>query len=381
MDHRIYVTRPSMPPMEEYVGHLREIWESRQLTNMGPKHEELREKLKAFLGVPELELVVNGHMALELTLQAMHLEGKVITTPFTFPSTTYAILRCGLTPVFCDIDPETFTLDPQRIEALITKNTCAILPVHVFGHVCAVEEIQRIAKKHGLPVIYDACQAFGVRYKGRGIGTFGEASCFSFHATKVFQTVEGGAICHHDRRLGRKIQGLRNFGIRDEETVDVIGGNAKMNELCAAMGLCSLAHIEEEIEKRKLRAERYRECLGGIAGLQVPLEQGEVSGNYGYFTILIDPEAFGADRDAVCAALREEGIVARRYFYPLTSEHVSRGGVALGKETPSAQRVSRRILCLPLYADLALEDVERICGAVRKCRVPQPSICTSSHSN
>ena len=263
MSEQILVTRSSMPTMEEYIEEIRPIWESHWLTNMGEKHEAFQLELQKYMGVPNVELLTNGHMALELSLQAMNLQGEVITTPFTFASTTHAIVRNGLEPVFCDIDPETYTMDVTRIERLVTDRTCAILPVHVYGNICNMEEIERIAHKYELKVVYDAAHTFGETYKGRGIGNFGDASCFSFHATKVFNTIEGGAVCYRDPEMGRRLYELKNFGIHGPEEVDAVGANAKMNEFCAAMGLCNLRHVDEEIAKRKVVVERYLEHLEG----------------------------------------------------------------------------------------------------------------------
>lgn len=248
---KILVTRSSMPPIEEYFNEIRELWETHLLTNMGTKHKQLQNELKSYLDVSNIDLLVNGHMALELSLQALNLKGEVITTPFTFASTTHAIVRNGLTPVFCDINPNDFTLDVNKLEALITDKTCAILPVHVYGNICDVNGINEIARKYNLKVIYDAAHAFGESYENRGIGSYGDVSCFSFHATKVFNTIEGGAACFKDEAFGLNLYRLKNFGIRGPEIVDWIGANAKMNEFCAAMGLCNLRHVNAEIEKRK----------------------------------------------------------------------------------------------------------------------------------
>lgn len=245
MGDKILVTRSSMPDLNEYVDEIKELWETHWLTNMGVKHQKLQKDLEEYLSVEHIDLLTNGHMALELTLQAMDLQGEVITTPFTFASTTHAIIRNGLKPVFCDINPEDFTMDVSKIEALITDKTCAILPVHVYGNVCNVEEIQRIADKYGLKVIYDAAHTFGERYDDKGIGSFGDASCFSFHATKVFNTIEGGAVCYKNKELGERLYNLKNFGIRDQETVESVGANAKMNEFQAAMGICNLRHVDD----------------------------------------------------------------------------------------------------------------------------------------
>ena len=250
MSEKILVTRSVLPPIEEYMEEIQGLWDTHWITNMGEKHEKLRQQLKEYLGVENIDLLTNGHMALELSMQAMNLRGEVITTPFTFASTTHAIVRNGLEPVFCDINPEDFTIDVSKIEDLITDRTSAIVPVHVYGNICNVEEISRIARKYDLKVIYDAAHTFGTKYKGQGIGTFGDASCFGFHATKVFNTVEGGAVCYKDKDFGLDLYRLKNFGIRGPEKVDAVGANAKMNEFCAAMGICNLKHVDEMIEKR-----------------------------------------------------------------------------------------------------------------------------------
>lgn len=368
---KILVTRSSIAPLDEYVNEIKDIWETHWMTNMGTKHKELQERLKEYLGVDYIDLFTNGHMALELSLQAMNFpkDGEVITTPFTFASTTHAIVRNGLTPVFCDIDPVDFTMDVTKIEPLITDRTVAIMPVHVYGNVCQLEEIQRIADRYGLKVIYDAAHAFGVTYKGKGIASFGDVSCFSFHATKVFNAIEGGAACFHDQDYGLKLYRLKNFGIRGPETVDGVGANAKMNEFCAAMGLCNLRHLEEEIQKRAKVTERYREGLEGIPGLQLNVLQENVKRNYAYFPIVIHEKEFGATRNEVFDALDQNEIGARKYFYPLTNSFECYRGKFDPEETPVALHVSKRVLTLPLYADLALEDVDRICGVIRGMKV------------
>lgn len=283
MNKKILVTRSSMPGMDEYVQEIRSLWDTHWITNMGQKHIELQNALKKYLNVDNVELLVNGHMALEMTLQAMNLQGEVITTPFTFASTTHAIVRNGLEPVFCDIDPVTYTMDATKIEDLITDRTCAIMPVHVYGNICDIDEIQRIAHKYELKVIYDAAHAFGETYKGESVGSFGDASCFSFHATKVFNTIEGGAVCYRDKELGARLYELKNFGIHGPEDVDAVGANAKMNEFCAAMGICNLRHIDSEIGKRKVVYDRYMERLAGVNGLQLNSRQPDVTYNYSYF--------------------------------------------------------------------------------------------------
>ena len=360
----ILVTRSSMPSMEEYIEEIRSIWDSHWLTNMGEKHKALQAELQKYMGVPAVELLTNGHMALELSLQAMNLQGEVITTPFTFASTTHAIVRNGLEPVFCDIDPENYTMDVTQIERLITDRTCAILPVHVYGNVCNIEEIERIAHKYGLKVLYDAAHTFGETYKGQGIGNFGDASCFSFHATKVFNTIEGGAVCYRDPDMGRRLYELKNFGIHGPEEVDAVGANAKMNEFCAAMGLCNLRHVDEEIAKRRAVVERYREHLEGVDGLRLNAQQPEVRSNYAYFPVVFDENLFGASRNEVMDALAQNGIGARKYFYPLTNTFECFHGKYDVDATPVALHVAKRVLTLPLYADLSMEDVDRICKIV-----------------
>lgn len=364
----ILVTRSSMPELDEYVNEISSLWDSHWLTNMGPKHKQFQAELREYMGVDNVELFTNGHMAIELVLQALNLQGEVITTPFTFASTTHAIIRNGLEPVFCDIDPVTFTMDVEKLESLITDRTCAILPVHVYGNVCNIEEIERIAHKYELKVIYDACHAFGETYKGKGIGVYGDASCFSFHATKVFNSVEGGAATFSDKRLGERLYDLKNFGIHGPEEVDAVGANAKMNEFCAAMGLCNLRHVDEEIEKRRKVAERYREHLEGVEGLQLNVVQPEVKSNYAYFPAIFEEKVFGASRAAVFDALAAQGIGTRKYFYPLTNTFAAFHGKYNVLETPVALHVSKRVLTLPLYADLAFEDVDRICEIILKCR-------------
>lgn len=364
MMNKILVTRSSMPDLNEFVDEIRDIWDTHWLTNMGEKHKKLQESLKEYLDVENVDLLTNGHMALELTLQAMNLQGEVITSPFTFASTTHAIVRNGLKPVFCDIDPTDFTIDVTKIEKLITDQTCAIVPVHVYGNVCAVEEIERIAKKYDLKVIYDAAHTFGETYKNKGIGSYGDASCFSFHATKVFNTIEGGAVCFKDSELGKILYRLKNFGIKGPEVVDGVGANAKMNEFQAAMGICNLRHIDEEIEKRRLVVEQYRKHLEDIPGIQLNPIQKDVKSNYAYFPIVVDEKIFGATRNEIFDKLEQNGIGARKYFYPLTNTFDCFHGQYDVNQTPIALHISKRVLTLPLYADLSLEDVDRICNTI-----------------
>lgn len=365
--NNILVTQSSMPSLQEYIEEIIPIWESRWLTNMGEKHNLFKEQLIEYLGVDKLDLLTNGHMALELAMQALNLKGEVITTPFTFASTTHAIVRNGLTPVFCDVDPETFTIDVNKIERLITDKTSAIVPVHVYGNICNIEEIDRIAKKYGLKVIYDAAHTFGEKYKGRGIGAYGDVSCFSFHATKVFNSIEGGAVCFGDDDFGKAIYRLKNFGIKNEEIVNGVGANAKMNEFCAAMGICNLRHVDEEIDKRRKVVERYRSHLEGVPGLQLNPKQEGVNSNYAYFPVIFDEIAFGSSRNEVAEKLKKNGIFARKYFYPLTNSFDCYHGQFESNNTPVALHLSLRVLTLPLYADLSLDDVDRICEIVLEC--------------
>lgn len=370
MDNKILVTKSSMPSLEEYVKEIKDIWESHWLTNMGIKHQTLQKKLKEYLGVENVDLLINGHMALELTMQALKLQGEVITTPFTFASTTHAIVRNGLEPVFCDINDNDFTIDVNKIENLITDRTCAIVPVHVYGNICNVEEIDRIAKKYSLKVIYDAAHAFGVCYKNRSIASYGDVSCFSFHATKVFNTIEGGAVCfgNKNKDFGLNIYRLKNFGIRGPEVVDAVGANAKMNEFCAAMGICNLRHVNNDISKRKVIVNMYRKYLGNIEGIKLNPIQKDVKQNYAYFPVLFDEKVFGATRNEVLERLEENGIYARKYFYPLTNTFEAFHGRYDVRNTPVALQVSKRVLTLPLYEDLMLKDAVKISQIILKCK-------------
>lgn len=370
MEKKILVTRSSMPDYEEYCEEIKDLWDSHWLTNMGIKHKQFQAELEKLLDVPHISLYTNGHLALENALAAMNLPkgGEVITSPFTFASTTHAIIRKGLNPVFCDIDPTYYTMDVTLIENLITDKTCAIVPVHVYGNICNTEEIERIARKYGLKVIYDAAHAFGVTCKGRSAACFGDASMFSFHATKVFNTIEGGAVCFSDDNIVQTLNDMKNFGIRGPETVQFIGGNAKMNEFQAAMGICNLRHLDGEIAKRKAVVEHYRERLSGIEGIILCPEQPDVKSNYAYFPIVFEPTLFGATRNEVFEMLAEHGIGARKYFYPLTNTFDCFHGAYDVNQTPMALHISKRVLTLPLYADLSIEDVDRICDVILSCK-------------
>lgn len=363
----IWVTHSSMPSLEEYTAEVAPLWETHMLTNMGEKHHQLEADLERYLQVDDIALFTNGHNALECVFEAMGLKGKVITTPFTFASTTHAIVRKGLTPVFADIKADDFTIDPASVERLIDDETCAIVPVHVYGNLCDVDAIQRIADEHGLKVIYDAAHAFGVFRNGVSAATYGDASMFSFHATKVFNTIEGGAVCFHDHALKKLLDQWKNFGITGTESVEYVGGNAKMNEFCAAMGICNLRHVDEEIEKRRHVAERYWERLEGAPGVRVFRPQEGVRYNYAYLPVTFDAKAFGASRDDVYAALMAKDIHPRKYFYPLVSDYECYEGRFDSSSTPVAKRAADEVLTLPMYADLALEDVDGICDVVLSC--------------
>lgn len=360
---RILVTRSSMPTLDEYIEEIKPMFESHWLTNMGPKHEQLREELKEYLKVEGIQLLTNGHMALEMTLQAMELKGEVITTPFTFASTTHAIKRAGLKPVFCDIKEDDYTIDPDKIESLINENTSAIMPVHVYGNICDVEKIADIANKYNLKVIYDAAHTFGIDYKGKGIGTYGDASIFSFHATKVYNTVEGGAVTSADAQLLDSIYYYKDFGIYDEETVISVGANAKFNEFCAAMGICNLRHVDSEIAKRKAVVEKYRSLLGDVNGIKLCPINPDVKQNYAYFPVVFQDD-FKFSRDEVFENLKRYNIGARKYFYPLTNSMDCYKNDYDVNETPVALEISKRVLTLPLFADLKLESVEKICQII-----------------
>ena len=362
----ILVTRSSMPTFEEYSEEIKDIWESHWLTNMGVKHKQLQKELEDYFGIPHVALYTNGHLALENAIAALNLPkgGEVITTPFTFASTTHAIVRNGLVPVFCDIKEDDYTIDTQKMEKLVTDNTVAIVPVHVYGNMCDVEGIDRIAQKYGLKVIYDAAHAFAVKYKGVSSACFGDASMFSFHATKVFNTIEGGCVCFKDDSWVQLLNDMKNFGIHGPESVGYVGGNAKMNEFQAAMGLCNLRHLDEEIGKRKKVVERYRERLEGVEGIKLSVIQKDVESNYAYFPVVFD--GYQYTRNEVFEKLAEVGIGARKYFYPLTNsfECYHNYPTAGTEKTPVAQHMALRVLTLPLYADLSLEDVDRICDVI-----------------
>lgn len=364
MTKLIQVTKSSMPEFEEYINEIKELWDTHWLTNMGDKHKELEMKLLKYLSVSNITLFTNGHLALECVLAAFGLQGEVITTPFTFASTTHAIVRNGLTPIFCDINPNDFTIDVDKIESLITERTSAIIPVHVYGNVCNIEKIDKIAKKYNLKVIYDAAHTFGVTVNGMGIGTFGDASMFSFHATKVFNTIEGGAVTYNNPLLKQVLNDLKNFGITGPESVEYIGGNAKMNEFQAAMGICNLRLVDNEIEKRRKVVDRYFENLRNIKGIKFSKTREGIKNNYAYFPVFFDN--YKKSRDEVFEELKENNILARKYFYPLINDYECYKNKYSSDDTPIAKYVADRVLTLPLYADLEIDIVDKICEIILK---------------
>lgn len=363
---KIQVTQSSMPKFEDYIDEISSLWESHWLTNMGEKHKKLEANLKEYLEIENIVLFNNGHTALETVINAYDLKGEIITTPFTFASTTHSIVRNGLTPVFCDINDDDYTIDAEKIENLITDKTSAILPVHVYGNVCNVRKIETIAKKYNLKVIYDAAHAFGVKVNGVPIAKFGDASMFSFHATKVFNTIEGGAIVFDKKQsnLETKLNRLKNFGIAGPESVEYIGGNAKMNEFQAAMGICNLKILPEEIKKRKCIAERYVKNLSGVSGIIISNISSNVESNYSYFPVRF--KNYGMNRDEVYENLLDNGIISRKYFYPLITDFECYNTLFDSYDTPVAKEVSSQILTLPLYASLSLDEVDRICDLIIK---------------
>lgn len=361
---RIPVTKTSMPDFEHYIEEIRDLWDSHHLTNMGVKHEKLSYMLKDYLGVSYASLFTNGHLALESALAAFNLSGEVITTPYTFASTTHAIVRNGLVPVFCDIDYDTYTMDVTKIEALITEKTCAIVPVHVYGTACDVDGIQRIADKYNLKVIYDAAHAFGVEVNGQGIGTYGDASMFSFHATKVFHTIEGGTVTFKDFNLFEKLNNLKNFGITGPESVELIGSNAKMNEFQAAMGIVNFSNVEDNLKKRELLVSQYKRMLSSVKGLKILSSQKNVKSNYAYFPVVFEGEKW--NRDRVADHLARNNIFVRKYFYPLVSDFDCYRLLYNSGKTPVAKQIASKVLTLPLYVDLTVEEVKFICDLIKE---------------
>ena len=368
MTHKpITVTQPYLPPLEEFIPYLEQIWENKWLTNNGPFHQQLEKALCGHLGVEYLSLFTNGTIALVTALQTLRITGEVITTPYSFVATAHSLLWNNIKPIFVDIDPATMNLDPDRIEAAITPQTTAIMPVHCYGHPCDVIRIQRIADTYGLKVIYDAAHAFGVQYKGEGLMKHGDLSVLSFHATKVFNTFEGGAIVCPDAKTKQRIDYLKNFGIADEVTVMAPGINGKMSEVQAAFGMLQLKHVSQAIEQREAVDRRYREQLREVPGIEFLPKSKDTEGNFGYFPVLVGAE-YPMDRDALYQRLREADIHARRYFYPLISDMPMYRGLAsaAAENLPNAKRVSSQILCLPIYSALSEQDQQRVIGVLRE---------------
>ena len=356
----IYITRPVLADISKVYKKINDIWNSKWLTNMGAQHKALELKLLKYLKVKYLTLFCNGTIALELAIEALNLTGEVITTPFTFPATINSLYRRGITPIFCDIKKNDFNIDENKIKDMITPKTSGILPVHVFGNPCEVEIIEKIAMEYNLKVIYDAAHCFGVKYKNVGIGNFGDISMFSFHATKIFHTLEGGALTYNNSELKDTFDLLKNFGIKNEEEVILPGTNAKLNELQAAIGLLNLQLVDEEIEKRKKLTFTYKENLKNVEGIKYSNEKKNVKHNYQYFPILIDETEFKYNRDQVNEYLKKYNIFTRKYFYPLCTEYkfVKNSDKI---QIPNAKKIVKQILCMPLYGELNQDDVVKIC--------------------
>ncbi len=366
-NEKIYVTKPFLPPLDEFQEYLKEIWRTKWLTNNARFHQEFETALADYLGIKHLSLFSNGTLALMTALQVLRITGEVITTPFSFVATTHALHWNGIKPVFSDIERDFMNLDPEKIEAAITPKTTAILPVHVYGNPCNVKKIQQIADTYGLHVIYDACHAFGVRIDGRSVLDFGDLSVLSFHATKVFNTFEGGAIGCHDERTKKRIDFLKNFGFADEVTVVGPGINAKMNEFQAALGLLQLKYVDGAIESRKRLSLLYREHLGEARGVRLIPEIEGVRHNYSSFPILIDQDTFGVSRDELYERLKAQNIYSRRYFYPLISQFSAYKSLpsAAPDNLTVAETIAKQVLCLPIYPGLSADIVRDICQTIR----------------
>ncbi|HWQ14789.1 MAG TPA: DegT/DnrJ/EryC1/StrS family aminotransferase [Roseiflexaceae bacterium] len=368
----IYVTRPLLPDLERVTEKLREIWDSQWLTNNGPQHALLERRLCEYLKAPHLSLFNNGTIALIVAVQSLRLTGEVITTPFTFPATPHVLAWNGIRPIFCDIDPLTMNIDAGKIESLITPQTTGILGVHVYGTPCDVAGIQEVAERYGLKVIYDAAHAFGVEIDGQGIGAFGDSTMFSFHATKLYHSAEGGALTFRDPQLKARVDLLKNFGIKNEEQVVLPGINGKMNEIQAALGLVMLDYVEEERRRRTRIAQVYRERLGDLPGLTLPTDPPGVRSSQQYFVVRINREQFGISRDEVYERMKAYNVFTRKYFYPLCSDYSCYRQLpsAAPANLPVAQRVVREVLCLPFYGGLGEEGAARVAEILREVRRP-----------
>ncbi len=365
----VYVTQPTMPDLALYNRYMEQIWETRWLTNDGQFHKQFEERLKQYLGVEHLNLLVNGTIALVIALQSLRINGgEVITTPFTFPATPHVLYWNNVRPVFCDIDKDTLNIDPSEIEKHITPDTKAILAVHVYGNPCDVEAIDAIAQRHSLHVIYDAAHAFGVKINGRSILEYGDISALSFHATKLFSSIEGGALISNSEKQQERIRYLRNFGIADEETVIGPGINGKMNEFQASFGLLNLDIVDKEIEDRQMITKMYRRQLDNIDGIHFLNDIPNTKHNYAYFPVFVDEDAYGIGRDELYAILKKCNINTRKYFYPLCSSYSCYSTLPSATESnlPVAHSASKQVLCLPLYGRLNTDVVENICQIIKK---------------
>lgn len=368
MNKPIYVTQPSLPELEELLPYLQEIWKRKILTNNGPFHKQFENELAAFLQVPYLSLMANGTLALLTALKALHITGDVITTPYSFVATAHSLLWNNINPVFVDVDPVFGNLNPEKIEAAITKTTTAILPVHTYGNPCEIEKINTIASAHQLKVIYDAAHSFGVLHQGKSIANYGDVSVLSFHATKVFNTLEGGAIICHDASTKKQIDYLKNFGFADETTVMMLGINSKMNEVQAALGLVQLKHVKENILKRQQVATRYTQLLTDVNGIRlIPSVAYDTVANYAYFPIFVDEQNYGCSRDSLYEKLKAQNIFGRRYFFPLISEF------SMYQQLPTsnkenlkvAHKLANSVLCLPIYPELEDQTIVTICNLIK----------------
>ena len=368
MSKKIFVTQPSLPELSEFIPYMEQIWENKWLTNNGPFHQDFEKELANYLGVEHLSIFSNGTLALITALQALCISGEVITTPFSFVATTHSLWWNNIKPVFIDIEDKYLNLDPKKIEAAITPKTTAIMPVHVYGNPCEVEAIQNIADTYGLRVIYDAAHAFGVKRNGQSVLNWGDMSILSFHATKVYNSFEGGAIICRDERTKKRIDLLKNFGIADEVTVIEPGINAKMNEVQAAFGLLQLKHVDKYISQRKELGNLYYKLLKDIEGVTMIAPAENTDHTYPYLPILINSEKFGKSRDDVYFELQKYDIVGRRYFYPLISDYPIYRGLpsANADNLPIATRAAREVLCLPIYPHLETESVVKICNIIKE---------------
>ena len=361
---KIYVSRPSIPPLEEFIEEIKPIWEDRMFTNVGERHNRFEQMLCSYLESPFITLTVNGHMALELAIETLGLSGEVITSPFTFSSTIMSLLRLGLTPVFCDINEKDLLIDAIKIEEKITANTSAVMPVHLFGNVCDLERIEQICCGNGLISVYDGAHAFGMKYKGKSISNYGDACMHSFHATKVFHSIEGGVVCFSKAENKQKADVIKNFGLIGDE-VECLGFNGKMTDVSAAMGICNLRYFSQNVEKRKKCALHYDERLSTIAGIRPCVGQPDVVTNYSYYPVVVENE-YGSTRDLLCCYLNENGVFPRKYYVSIANHWKIIKELGLDCECPVAEDIAQRIIVLPLNQDLSLEDVDYICDLIEK---------------